>query len=191
MEELPASVEYWGDQGVNTLSCGYLSLANGMPHEQSLYYHQELMLKVFDEARKVAQRYPGLELQLPKPVAEELNRKQATPCLAPWRFVMIDASGGILPCYRSFEAMVMGNLYEDEEPDFRAIWNSADYQALRRTVNRDSGERFFNYCSACEMRWGWGREESHLGDETWLKMLEGRTDKESLTQIDHRRLKAK
>jgi hypothetical protein len=68
------------------------------------------MRNVFDQARKVAERYPDLGVQLPAPVEEELKREKAAPCLAPWRSVMIDASRGILPCYRAFEAMLMVNL---------------------------------------------------------------------------------
>lgn len=189
IEELPRAIDYWGSQGANRLNCGYLSLANGIPHEQSLFYHQDLMLRVFDEARKVAARYPELTVTLPASIEDERRRTKPEPCLAPWRFVMIDASGGILPCYRAFEGMVMGNIYETPTPDFQAIWNSEPYQQLRGTVNDDGAAKFFQYCSRCEMRHGWGEEAVHLGDETWLTSVAEQAGEEALVQIDHRRLK--
>ena len=49
LEELPAAVEHWGQLGVDRLDCGYLSICNGIDQNESLYFHQDLMKKVFAE----------------------------------------------------------------------------------------------------------------------------------------------
>jgi radical SAM protein with 4Fe4S-binding SPASM domain len=189
VEELPAAIRYWGEEGANRVDCGYLSLANGLPREQSLYFHQELMADVFAKARETAARYPNLQVNLPNLIRdEEIFKREPKNCTAPWTFVMIDASGAILPCYRAFEGISMGNLYEDDTP-FSEVWNSPLYQGLRRTVNDDGSPKAYKYCSVCEYRYGWSELRSHLGDETWMEMLREQQGEAPLVQIDHRRLK--
>jgi radical SAM protein with 4Fe4S-binding SPASM domain len=187
VEELPAAVEYWGREGIGKIDAGYLSLANELPRDQSLFFHQELTERVFQEARNVAARYPSLQLNLPNLVRDELVKKtNPAPCTRPWDFVMIDPSGHVLPCYRAFEAVSMGVVYDEDRQLFKDIWNSDAYQALRRTVNRD-GDKHFEYCKVCEFRYGWGDEGPHLGDTTWLETVS--TGRPELVNIDHRRLK--
>ena len=170
IEELPRAVEYWGKRGIDRMDTGYLSLANGIDENESLWHHQELTAKIFDEARRTAERYPNLMLRLPKLLADQKNLKQEpSDCNTPWEFVMIDTSGAVLPCYRAFEAIAMGNLYTGEGGSFSEIWNSESYQALRETVNDDSKPKHYKYCEVCENRYGWSDLKSHLGDETWAE----------------------
>lgn len=186
VEELPAAVAYWGARGVDRIDCGYLSLANGIDRRESLFFHEELLERVFAEARAAAARFPRTELLLPPTPAEERQRPGPRPCDAPWRLVMIDADGAVLPCYRAFEALRMGNVYDGDGEPFRDVWNNADYQALRRTVNDDGGAKFYPHCARCDARLGWGELDSHLGDETWLETAAVFAP-EQLPVIDHRR----
>jgi len=144
--------------GIDRLDGGYLSLANGIDHQESLYFHQPLAEEVFREARRVGARYPRLTLNLPPLVRDELPKQDhPSACLAPWRFVKIDTNGQVLPCYRAWEGISMGKVYDDDGTPFRQIWNSPAYQALRRTVNDDGREKSFAYCGRCEFRYGLGR----------------------------------
>jgi radical SAM protein with 4Fe4S-binding SPASM domain len=191
LEELPAAVEYWGQLGVDRLDCGYLSICNGIDQNESLYFHQDLMKKVFAEARAVASHYPRFTLRLPRTVLEEQSlQSNPVKCNAPWSFVNIDTDGRVLPCYRAFEAMSMGKVYDEDGQPFRSIWNSEPYQQLRRTVNNDAAEKYFSYCSRCEYRYGWGELAPHIGDETWLQSVSIKAP-EKVQKIDHRRRKAK
>jgi radical SAM protein with 4Fe4S-binding SPASM domain len=187
VEELPEAVRLWGEMGVSAVTCNFLSLCNGIDRQESLYFHQDLMTRVFAEARRAAERYPGLKLTLPRTVREQLPlRRQPQQCLAPWRFVKIDTNGKVLPCHRAYEALSMGEVYGDEGESFQDVWNSPGYQALRRTVNDDGVEKHYGYCSRCELRYGWGDVSAHLGDETWLAALAERAPEKALA-IDHRR----
>jgi MoaA/NifB/PqqE/SkfB family radical SAM enzyme len=75
IEELPAAVERWGRLGISRIDTNYVDLCNGIDHAESLYFHQELMIRVFAEARKVAARYPRLTLRLPA-VAEPRSARR-------------------------------------------------------------------------------------------------------------------
>jgi len=170
IEELPAAVERWGQMGINAIDTNYLAVCNGIDHDESLYFHQDLMARVFAEARRVKERYPGLVLNLPRTIREE-QEAPTKNCKAPWNFVKIDTDGRVLPCYRAWEAMSMGKVYDDDGIPFDQIWNSPSYQALRRTVNDDGAEKYFPYCSRCEYRFGWGELHQHLGYEQWADVV--------------------
>lgn len=171
IEELADAVKLWGDMGIDRLECGYLSLTEHMDKGLSLYYHQDLMARCMDKARAAAEMYPELTLELPPLVEEEHLRTQPQKCEFPWRFIMVDTNGEILPCYRAFEAMRLPSVYGENSTRVKDIFNSEPYKQLRRTANDDSVEKYYAYCEQCEMRHGWAREASHLGDETWLDTL--------------------
>jgi len=171
IEELPLAITRWGEMGVDEMHCGYLSLANNMDEQLSLYYHQELMAECFEKAREVAKCYPGLKVSLPLSVKVHQQITAPKPCTAPRSFVMIDTNGEVMPCYRTFEALRVGRLYDEGAGSFYDLWNSQPYQELRRTVNNDSVEKYFPYCKYCESRCGWGSEKAHLGDKNWMEVL--------------------
>jgi MoaA/NifB/PqqE/SkfB family radical SAM enzyme len=183
IEELPAAVRRWGELGIDTLECGYLSLANGIPREQSMYFHQPLLEEVCQEARKVAAEYPRLKVILPPLIRDEVAKRTApVNCRSPWSFVMIDTNGEVLPCYRAFEALRFSHLYDAQAVPFAKVWNSPHYQSLRGTVNRE-GHKFFPYCGSCELRYGYGHEDAHLGDESWIARVGDALKK----PVDHQR----
>lgn len=185
IEELPDAVRFWGDLGIEKINTGYLSLANGMDHDLSLYYHQELAKKYFDLARQAAESFPHLQLNLPETISDQ-ERYKTSPqkCRAPWEFVMIDTDGVVLPCYRAFEALRFDSLYDEHGANFDDIWNSDRYLSLRRTVNADDKKKFYEYCGRCEARYGWSEERAHLGDESWFDAL---GDKWLTHPVSHKR----
>lgn len=190
VEELPDAVRQWGELGVDRLDCDYLSLANDMERDESLFFHQELLEKVMGEGRAVAAHYPKLRVSFPELIREQAWKKERpVRCRAPWSFVYIDTNGEVKPCYAAFEALKMGKVYDDDGVSFAAVWNSPEYQSLRATVNHGSAEKFFGYCGVCESRYGWSDRATHLGDETWIATLAKSGG--GLVNIDHRRGKSK
>ena len=188
IEELPDAVERWGEMGIHTLDTSYLAVCNGIDSQESLYFHQDLMERVFAEARRVAARYPGLHVNLPQTVREARAQKlKPKKCKAPWSFVKIDTDGRVLPCYRAWEALSMGKVYDEDGIAFSDIWNSQAYQALRRTVNDDGAEKQFPYCGRCEYRYGWGDLHQHVGYEEWAETVAPVVP--DAVAVDHRREK--
>ena len=66
----------------------------------------------------------------------------------------------------------MGNVFDEGCQSLLDIWNSSQYQALRRTVNTDSLEKYYAYCAECPCRFGMGDSTAHIEDDTWLERLE-------------------
>ena len=187
VEELPDAVERWGEMGIDRMDCGYLAVCNGIDPQESLYFHQDLMGRVFAEARRVAGHYPRLRLNLPPAVRDEQpKREHPTRCRAPWRFVKIDTDGRVLPCYRAWEAINMGKVYDGDGVAFGDIWNNEGYQALRRTVNDDSVEKSFAFCARCDYRYGWSDLAQHVGFEEWADTVAPEAPDDG-QGIDHRR----
>ena len=171
IEELPDAVQMWGELGVENLNTGYVSLANGMDRDLSLFYHQDLAREYFEKAAAVAAKYPGLTLRLPELIADQKKYlDQPMKCGFPWRFVMIDTNGQVLPCYNAFEALRFDSIYKPDVT-FDQIWNSPGYRQLRETVNDDSKEKYYPFCGKCEYRYGSSQEQAHLGDEAWVDAL--------------------
>jgi len=187
IEELPEAVHFWGQLGIDSVDCNYLSVCNDIEKSESLFFHQELMEQVFQDTIKVAKSFPQMKLNLPPTMRQDLPFIN-TPkfCREPFRFVYIDTDGRVLPCYLSFGVLAMGNVYDDKKTSFRTIWNSRSYRKLRRSVNNDHIPNFFPYCSKCENRFGWARIESHLGDDTWLQHVTS-SDSQKEKIIQHRK----
>ena len=191
VEELPDAVQYWGEMGINYIDCNYLSLCNDIDHKESLYFHQNLMEQVFNEAREVAAHWPRLTLNLPPTICQEqLIQDNPRKCTYPWNFAYIGTNGQVLPCYRSWGVITMGNVYGENGKLFKEIWNNSQYQALRRTVNNDDIQKHYPYCSKCECRFGMGSLAAHLGDDTWLEDIDLDAS-EKAKVIAHRRRKRK
>jgi radical SAM protein with 4Fe4S-binding SPASM domain len=170
IEELPEAIHFWGKLGIDRIECNYLSLCNDLDRQESLYFHQDLMVEIFNKARRTARHYPRLTLKLPPVIRRETSQQRhPRKCTAPWDFIYITPDGRILPCYYSWGAISMGNIYNGDE-SFKEIWNNPAYQALRRTVNNNT-KKHYAYCAGCERRFGWGSLAAHLGDETWLRYL--------------------
>jgi radical SAM protein with 4Fe4S-binding SPASM domain len=181
IEELPEAVKYWGEVGIDSIDCSYLSLCNGIDPQESLYFHQKLMKDVFSKAQYVASFYPNLTLNLPDEIPDEQNKKQEpVKCNVPWYSVIVDTDGQIFPCYRSLGINAMGNVYTDGNHSFKKIWNNSGYQHLRSSVNNDSVEKFNSYCSVCQSRFGMGCKAVHLGDEILLGQINDEATKSKI-----------
>lgn len=173
IEELPEAVQYWGNMGIEALSCNYVSVCRDVDPNESLYYHQELMEEVFDKAVKVSKHYPKLHLELPLTIRQaKVQRKSPRTCKYPWIFAYICGDGRVFPCYQSWGANTMGNIYSQDIDFKKDIWNSSTYQTLRRTANNDTLTKQFPYCAVCEDRFGYGDLAAHLGDKTWFEYLD-------------------
>lgn len=173
IEELPEAVQYWGNMGIEALRCNYVSICKDVDPKESLYYFQELTEEVFEKALKVAKHYPKLHLILPLTIRQaQVKKNLPRRCKYPWTFAYISCDGRVFPCYQSWGANTMGNIYSKSTEFKKDIWNSSAYQALRRTTNDDTVKKQFPYCSVCEDRFGYGNLAAHLGDKTWFEYLD-------------------
>jgi len=142
IEQLPAFVRTVAEMGAQAVSVAYLTVYSEEWRNDSLFYHQDLAERCFDEAERVG-REVGIEVSLPKRFSGADGQDPGrTPCAEPWTFVYFRADGGIAPCcayntpYGSWR-----------ENDFWDVWNNEAYRHLRRTINTVSEPAF---CAECK-----------------------------------------
>lgn len=141
--ELPALIEMASDIGVHHVEGCYLSAANDMDFDESLFNHPELAADVFDRSRRVAKQHRiGLSLP-PLPGSDRGGAR----CIKPWEMCQIDIDGSLRFCYKSWRQR-LGNFDEG----FDRVWQGENYQRLRATI--DEEETYFPYCKHCSMRNG-------------------------------------
>lgn len=160
IEELPKLIEMAAKIGIGKVFCQYLAVANDIDEKESLFFHPDLAKKYFDLAKGIAEKL-NIELQLPSEINKNLNTTKF--CYEPWSFMMIDTDGRIIPCYKGWDAISMGNITACNS--IYEIWNSKKYRKFRTTVN--SSAPYFHYCNICSNRKGFNRVESHLVRRYW------------------------
>jgi MoaA/NifB/PqqE/SkfB family radical SAM enzyme len=174
IEELPEAIEYWGSRNHPIrLECNYLSLCNEIDRKESLFFHEELTNRVLADARQRSLRHPQLFLKLPPAIRRHLIAPvKNRACFAPWDFAWFDSDGRVFPCYPCMGAVAMGKIEPGSKPgDFKRLWHSKSYAQLRSTVNNDTVEKFFPYCSHCPVRLGVEAVDSHLGDQVLIEQV--------------------
>ncbi len=172
IEELPESIQHWGDMGIDTVRCNYLSLCNDIDPQESLFFHQDLMEKVFKKSKELATLYPHFKLILPPTVRQDmLSHHQPKQCGAPWSFMRIEPDGRIFPCYKSWGAICMGNIFNRNNCSVNDSWNNSEYQALRHSVNNDAVQKYYSYCLKCPRRFGLGDVSAHFEDDNWFNNI--------------------
>jgi len=160
IKELPELIEMAAKIGISKVFCQYLAVANDIDEEESLFFHPDLAKKYFDLAKGIAGRL-NVELQLPSEINKGLNATKF--CYEPWSFMMIDTDGRIIPCYKGWDAISMGNITANTS--IYEIWNSRKYREFRRTIN--SSDPCFHYCHICSNKKGFNSVESHIVRRYW------------------------
>lgn len=163
IEELPEFIKMASEIGVKRVFCQYLAVANEIDEKESLFFHPDIAKKYFNLARKSAQEF-NVELQLPPEIKR--NSNEIKTCYEPWGFMMVDTDGRVIPCYKGWDAISMGNIKECQ--NIYEIWNGKKYQEFRKTVN--SVNPYFLYCQICFNRKGFNNEENHLVRKFWEKL---------------------
>lgn len=152
IEELPDLVRKSAAWGMDELRVCYLNVANELDKDESLFFSPDLANDIFTASAKIAKEVK-LRLLLPDPlVGKNLIKK----CRFPWEFIKIDPDGSVRFCYKAWDHPI-GNIFENR---FFDVWNNAQYQRIRKTVN---GEKpYFKYCRICSWRCGYALESSHI-----------------------------
>jgi MoaA/NifB/PqqE/SkfB family radical SAM enzyme len=154
IHELPSLVDLAKKVGIEKITVEYLLVTEETPPEESLFFHQNLARRYFQEAAVKAQE-KGIVLELPEPMDTKLQTPRK--CDMPWTFIKIDTDGTARFCYKSWDRPI-GNVLKVN--DFKELWNCPRYQAIRKTVNTQ--EPFFLYCKICSARWGRSEAYHHI-----------------------------
>lgn len=128
IENLPNFIDFATELGVYNVTCSYLTIFKTEHIKMSCFFLQETTNRMFDEAKKRAEKY-GLELFLPPRFGTGESLSKVVPCRYPWDHFFVDVLGNIFPCCYAGEPI--GNLNKN---DFFSIWNGKEYRELRSSI---------------------------------------------------------
>lgn len=149
-EELPKLFEICCANGVARVQVVFLNVANEMDFDESLFNHQELAERVFQDARKKATEY-GIELRLPLLPSKDKRKRR---CMKPWEYLFIDSDGSLRVCTKSWRQR-FGFYVEG----FIRVWRSEHYRKIRQSMG--SPEPYLPYCKYCSERFGSHNRTAH------------------------------
>lgn len=141
IEQLPDFIDLMKEIGVEQVRVMFLYINSFMDGSESLFLYPDLVRKYFPIIQERADANK-IKLLLPKlPDAPS----QPGKCYWPYHALSITPNGNLAFCCRAWDEKVMGNIFEQ---DFtKEIWNSKQYQTLRKTVN--SKKPAFKICQNC------------------------------------------
>jgi radical SAM protein with 4Fe4S-binding SPASM domain len=154
IEELPAMVDLTADMGADILTIQYVCVHSEDIRDESLFYHQQLANRIFDEAEVRAEK-AGVKLELPPRFGQPAMDAPAK-CTDPWQVSYVRWDGEVRPC--CYAKGSMGNL---RDQSFWDIWNGPSYRELRRTVNSSQPPDYCLVCTAGRLC-GVDDERSHI-----------------------------
>ena len=148
VEELPALMRLAAETGVDQVQVAYLTVSPDLDERESLWHHQALAGRMFDEAGVLARQY-GIDLRLPPPFSSAplplCSSAHMPPCVLPWTQVYVDPSGSLRLCCNAWDDFAP--LGDFSAGDFRRVWNSERYIALRSSLLR--GKPIYARCRNC------------------------------------------
>jgi len=154
IEELPAMVDLVANMGADILTVQYVCVHSEEIRDESLFFHQEVANRVFDEAEARAEKV-DVKLELPPRFGQPPSDAR-TKCTDPWQVAYVRWDGEVRPC--CYAKASMGNLGDQS---FWEIWNGPAYRELRRTVNSSQPPDFCLVCTAGRLC-GVDDEKSHI-----------------------------
>ena len=145
IRELPKLVALAGELGVDAVKVIYMIAHTQELAEQSLFFMQEESDACMRMAVEVGER-AGVAVHVPGFFSDEPeDGKPKEPhgfCGGPWDFLGVEADGRVKICCGG--APYFGNI---NTQSFEDIWQSAELQALRRTVNTPDEPEYCKRCS--------------------------------------------
>ena len=158
IEELPDLVRLAAEIGINEVKVVYLTVFGEDLLNESLWTHQALVHKVFEEAILAGEEL-GIVLKLPHYVGEDVaGEHYHKDCFVSWRDFFLGSDGYVRPC---MSTPIQFFAYEMEKP-FMEIWNATEYQNYRSIVNDQ--QNMDEPCKRCyqSSHCNWNRKESFI-----------------------------
>ena len=158
IHELPDLVRLAADIGIEEVKVVYLTVFGEDLLNESLWGHEDLIHKYFEEAIKVSEE-TGIILKLPHYIGEDVaGDKLHKDCFVSWRDFFLGSDGYVRPC---MSTPIQFFKY-DRSKDFMQMWNSKEYQNYRAIVN--DRDKMDNPCRRCyqSSHCNWNRKESFI-----------------------------
>jgi MoaA/NifB/PqqE/SkfB family radical SAM enzyme len=132
IHELPALIRTARAIGASFVRVSYLVAKSVRIEPESLYFHQELADRVFEEGARTAQTI-GVDLLLPYTFAGAKVSTHARPtCLEPWTNMYIGCTGEVYVCCVAGRFYRAGNL---RSTPWAEIWSGSVYTEARDVLS--------------------------------------------------------
>ncbi len=158
IHELPDLVRLAAEIGIEEVKVVYLTVFGEDLMNESLWGHDDLVRKYFEEAIGVGEE-TGIILKLPHYVGEDVAGDQLhKDCFVSWRDFFLGSDGYVRPC---MSTPIQFFKY-DQSKDFMQMWNSKEYQNYRAIVN--DRDKMDNPCRRCyqSSHCNWNKKESFI-----------------------------
>lgn len=158
IRELPDLVRLAAEIGIEEVKVVYLTVFDDRLLHETLWGQDDLVREVFEEAIKIGDEL-GIVLKLPHYVGEDVAGNQYhKDCFVSWRDFFLGSDGYVRPC---MSTSVQFFKY-DQRKSFMEMWNSAEYQQYRRSVN--DSNNMDESCKRCyqSSHCNWNRRESFI-----------------------------
>jgi len=158
IEELPKMVTLAHELGIEEVKAVYLTAFNQEMAKKTLYNETETVRRVFAETIAMGEKY-NIKVKLPfvqgEDSAQDLYHKN---CYVSWRDFFLGADGYVRPC----QSTPMKLFSYDKYQNFEEMWNSLEYQDIRRRVNDQ--ENMPQECKVCyqSSHSNWNRKSSFI-----------------------------
>lgn len=116
IEELPEMIKFADDLGIKRVRIGYITVVTKGLEQESLYYHQDLANRIFDQTEKIA-RENGVSI-ISSALRFGTKVEPQGYCDDIQKIFYIKAEGTVIPCCIATDVIV-GNLYEESPEE---IW---------------------------------------------------------------------
>jgi MoaA/NifB/PqqE/SkfB family radical SAM enzyme len=134
ISEFPELISLAGSLELPEVKFVYLTVFEEDLLCESLMDSQEKVKRVFDQARKRAEKF-GINLKVPEIQGQdEADAQRHKFCSFPWRDLYVGSDGCLRPCQSSAEKL--GNIMEYK--CFDDLWNSEKMENIRRTVAQNA-----------------------------------------------------
>lgn len=158
IHELPDLVKLAAEIGIEEVKVVYLTVFGEDLLNESLWGHDDLIRKYFQEAVKISEE-TGIILKLPHYIGEDVaGDKLHKDCYVSWRDFFLGSDGYVRPCMST----PIQFFQYDKTKNFMELWNSKEYQNYRAIVNDE--QKMDNPCKRCyqSSHCNWNKKESFI-----------------------------
>lgn len=158
IHELPDLVKLAAEIGIEEVKVVYLTVFGEDLLNESLWGHDDLIRKYFQEAVKISEE-TGIILKLPHYIGEDVaGDKLHKDCYVSWRDFFLGSDGYVRPCMST----PIQFFQYDRTKNFMELWNSKEYQNYRAIVNDE--QKMDNPCKRCyqSSHCNWNKKESFI-----------------------------
>lgn len=158
IHELPDLVKLAAEIGIEEVKVVYLTVFGKDLLNESLWGHDDLIRKYFQEAVKISEE-TGIILKLPHYIGEDVaGDKLHKDCYVSWRDFFLGSDGYVRPCMST----PIQFFQYDKTKNFMELWNSKEYQNYRAIVNDE--QKMDNPCKRCyqSSHCNWNKKESFI-----------------------------